>query len=116
MTIYGIGGVSGTGKTRFRTTCESLKGLRSLDIADVYEDSVTGGAPNLNWRTALGRFAGRVRALLEEDSSSDLVLEAFFRPDGEQRRVIESLAEEFGVAVRWVYCFVSMTPSNAAAA
>lgn len=36
MTLYGIGGVSATGKTPFRTTCEGLRELRSLDIADVY--------------------------------------------------------------------------------
>lgn len=100
MTIYAIGGVSGTGKTHFRTTCEVLREFRALDIADVYEDSVMEGAPDLHWRTALGRFAERVRWLLEEDSSSSLVLEAFFRPNGVQRRVIASLAETFGVDVR----------------
>ncbi|CAN0448054.1 unnamed protein product, partial [Scytosiphon promiscuus] len=100
-TIYAIGGVSGTGKTHFRTTCEGLSGLRTLDIADVYENSVMEGTPDLHWRTALGSFAERVRRLLEEDSSSDLVLEAFFRPDGEQRRVIASIAQTFGIGVRW---------------
>lgn len=100
MTIYGIGGVSGTGKTHFRTTCESLRGARALDIADVYEESVAAGRPDLHWKTALERFEARVRGRLEEDRSGDIVLEAFFRPDGAQRQVIEDLAQEFGVYVR----------------
>ncbi|CAM9577633.1 unnamed protein product [Laminaria digitata] len=105
MTIYALGGVSGTGKTHFRTTCDCLRGLRTLDIADVYEDSIAEGTPDLHWKTALERFAGRVRGLLEEDSSSDLVLEAFFRPDGEQRRVIASLAQTYGTRVRWGWAY-----------
>lgn len=112
MTIYALGGVSGTGKTHFRTTCDCLRGLRTLDIADVYEDSRAEGTPDLHWKTALERFAGRVRGLLEEDSSSDLVLEAFFRPDGDQRRVIASLAQTYGIRVRWAIS-VSMTLSDA---
>lgn len=102
MTIYGIGGVSGTGKTHFRTTCESLRESRTVDIAAVYEASVAEGRADLHWRTALERFVLIVRGLLEEDKHSDVVLEAFFRPDGLQRQMIESLAREFGVGVRWV--------------
>eukprot|EP00903_Cladosiphon_okamuranus_P015601 g14406.t1 len=101
MTIYGIGGVSGTGKTRFRTTCKGLREARALDIADVYEESVAQGHPDLHWRTALERFETRVRERLEEDRSSDIVLEAFFRPDGVQRQAVENLARDFGVGVRW---------------
>lgn len=100
MTIYGIGGVSGTGKTYFRTTCEGLREARALDIADVYEESIAHGRPDLHWRTALEHFEAWVRELLEEDRSSDIVLEAFFRPDGLQRQAIEGLAQEFGVGVR----------------
>lgn len=100
MTIYGIGGVSGTGKTHFRTTCEGLREARALDIADVYEESVAQGQPDLHWRTALERFEARVRERLEEDRWNDIVLEAFFRPDGLQRQAVEDLAQEFGVNVR----------------
>lgn len=100
MTIYGIGGVSGTGKTHFRTTCEGLREALALDIADVYEESVAQGRPDLHWRTALERFEARVRERLEEDRSSDIVLEAFFRPDGVQREAVKDLAREFGVDVR----------------
>jgi len=100
MTIYGIGGVSGTGKTHFRTTCESLRDARSLDIADIYEESIAQGRPDLHWRTALERFEDRVRGRLEEDRTSDIVLEAFFRPGGLQRQAIEELAQEFMVDVR----------------
>ncbi|CAM9100871.1 unnamed protein product [Hapterophycus canaliculatus] len=101
MTIYGIGGVSGTGKTHFRTTCEGLRQARTLDIADVYEESLAQGRPDLHWRTALEIFEARVRGRLEEDRVSDIVVEAFFRPDGTQRHTIEALAREFGVDVRW---------------
>lgn len=100
MTIYGIGGVSGTGKTFFRTTCEGLREARALDIADIYEESAAHGHPDLHWRTALERFEARVREQLEENRLSDIVLEAFFRPDGLQRQAIEGLAREFGVDVR----------------
>eukprot|EP00752_Nemacystus_decipiens_P009637 g8609.t1 len=105
MTIYGIGGVSGTGKTHFRTTCEGLREAHTLDIADVYEESIAQGRPDLHWRTALERFAARVRERLEEDRSSDIVLEAFFRPHGLQRQAVEDLAQEFGVDVRWGWAF-----------
>ncbi|CAM9470807.1 unnamed protein product [Ectocarpus sp. 6 AP-2014] len=101
MTIYGIGGVSGTGKTHFRTSCEGFRDVRVLDIADVYEESLAQGHPDLHWRTALQVFQGRVRGWLEEDRSSDIVLEAFFRPDGAQRQAIEAIARGFGVDVIW---------------
>eukprot|EP00904_Undaria_pinnatifida_P007138 jgi/Undpi1/3554/HiC_scaffold_16.g06926.m1 len=68
-----------------------------------HKASIAGGKPVLNWRTALGRFRGRVRAL--KNSSSDLVLKLFFRPDGEPRRVVESLAETFGVDAKWGWAF-----------
>lgn len=100
MTIYGIGGVSGTGKTFFRTSCKDLREARALDIADIYEESNTHGHPDLHWRTALERFEARVREQLEKDRLSDIVLEAFFRPDGMQRQAIEDLAQEFGIDVR----------------
>ncbi|CAM9156750.1 unnamed protein product [Scytosiphon promiscuus] len=101
MTIYGIGGVSGTGKTHFRTTCEGLRHARMIDIADVYEQSLAQGRPDLHWRTALQIFEETVHTRLEEDRVSDIVLEAFFRPDGTQRQAIEALARDFGVEVRW---------------
>lgn len=105
MTIYGIGGVSGTGKTHFRTTCEGLRQARTIDIADVYEESIAQGRPDLHWKMALQIFDARVRAQLEEDRVSDIVLEAFFRPDGMQRQAIEALGYEYGVQVRWDrYC------------
>lgn len=101
MTIYGIGGVSGTGKTHFRTNCESLREARMIDIADVYEESIAQGRPDLHWRAALQEFESRVREQLDEDRGRDIVLEAFFRPDGLQRQAIESLGNEYGVDVRW---------------
>lgn len=103
MTIYGIGGVSGTGKTYFRTkTCKALRNARSADIADVYERSAATGQPNLNWRVALKRFKAIVRALLEADRTGDIVLEAFFKAEGEQRRMVEDLAREFRVDIKCV--------------
>lgn len=100
MTVYGIGGVSGTGKSHFRTTCDALRSSRTIDIADVYEDAVARGQPNLHWRVALKLFASTFRQLLEADRCRDLVLEAFFRPGGVQRKAVESVAREFGVDVR----------------
>lgn len=102
MTIYGIGGVSGTGKTHFRTkTCNALRNARSADIAEVYDRSTAAGQANLNWRVALERFKSIVRALLEADRTGDIVLEAFFKVGGEQRRMVEDLAREFRVDVKW---------------
>lgn len=102
MTIYGIGGVSGTGKTHFRTRCRPLRDARTEDIADVYERAVAEGSPSLHWRTALNRFVHIVRRRLEADRESDIVLEAFFKRGGEQRRQLEALAAEFGIPIMYV--------------
>ena len=100
MAIYGIGGVSGSGKTYFRSTCSGLRESTHVDIADVYERSVAEGRPNLHWKIALKRFVSIVRDLLLRDKTRDIVLEAFFRPEGLQRKAIERLAREYGVDVR----------------
>lgn len=90
MTIYGIGGVSGTGKTHFRTElCKSLKTARVADIANVYEQSIMDGHPKLNWRVALNRLIAILKRFLEADRNGDIVLEAFFRAGGEQRRRVQ---------------------------
>lgn len=50
MTIYGIiSRVSGSGKTYFRQHCDALGDTRTVDIADIYELSVSAGDTNLNW-------------------------------------------------------------------
>lgn len=103
MTIYALGGVSGTGKTHFRTrTCTALRNARVADIGDVYNQSAADGQPSLHWRVAMDRFGVILRTLLEADRTGDIVLEAFFRPGGEQRRMVEDLAREFGVNIMCV--------------
>lgn len=94
MTIFCIGGVSGSGKTRLREQHPVLRKLAFVDIANVYARAEQRGA-SLDWLEALQQFVEEVEAQLEAGEQS-LVLEAFFRPDGEQRRRCASVRQRHG--------------------
>lgn len=81
--LYCIGGVSGSGKTWLRENHPRLQQLEAWDIADEYARAEQQGQ-TLDSDEAMHRFFYNVRTRLCGGGS--LVLEAYFRPSGEQRR------------------------------
>ena len=85
--IYVIGGVSGSGKTFFRTHHPVLRDLDCIDIAEVYRTHADSGG--IVWREALEAFIGQIAEHLEERRGDgvhcSVVVEAFFRRGGPQR-------------------------------
>lgn len=82
--IYAVGGVSGSGKTRLRVQDEFLRRPTCIDIQDYYRLAEQRGF-SIGWEDALQQFLDAVDLFFERNRDKDLVVEAFFRPDSEQR-------------------------------
>mmetsp|Transcript_24032 Transcript_24032/g.41345 ORF Transcript_24032/g.41345 Transcript_24032/m.41345 type:complete len:144 (+) Transcript_24032:69-500(+) len=97
MTIYALGGVSGSGKTYMRNNHPALCTMKALDIADFYQQY----GPDLHWSQAQQLFMQTLQAELQRDPNEHIVLEAFFGPTADHRQAVIRLANHFGVPVVW---------------
>eukprot|EP00951_Prasinocladus_malaysianus_P016067 scaffold124596_cov41-Prasinocladus_malaysianus.AAC.1 len=90
ISIVGLCGPPGAGKTKYRRT--HLASLPVVDIADVYSDFL-----GIDWQDALQILIERLDAMLHT-ATTDVVVEGFFKPDGQQRAEVEQLAARHSVA------------------
>ena len=87
--IVCLSGVSGTGKTHWRTTQESYKDLPQFDVADIHDEQPVGlGAP------AVYALWNKLKPLL--DTEPVIVIEGYFLPGSESRRVLADLCQRAG--------------------
>ena len=89
-----LSGVSGTGKTRYRTTHPDFEDLPHVDMAEIYRDipAVPRGISGtmVLWTRVAGKFK-------EHDV---VVAEGYFLKGTESRGVLVTMAKDAGVKVR----------------
>lgn len=94
-TIVCLSGVSGTGKTHYRTTQKSYKDLPYVDIADIHKEQPVGlGAP------AVYALWERVKPLLPEHPV--IVIEGYFLRNSLSRAVLNDLCQRAGARLWYV--------------
>jgi excinuclease UvrABC ATPase subunit len=86
MTIFCVGGVSGSGKTTLINQHHSLQPLQLYDVSDYYAAAEDYGR-HIGWQQAFELLLEDVHNYLQRNPNGDVVLEAFFRPDGKQREM-----------------------------
>lgn len=114
--IYAVGGVPGAGKTTFVDKHDDLRDLERLDIADYYERHYDETRKRLHHTAALNMLLDDVNNWLKANlyyagQHLELVVEATFFRNSQQRKLLLELAETFviPVEVRFIYC----TPGEA---
>lgn len=99
-------GVSGSGKTHFRTHSEKLSTLPVVDIADIYRQY-----PHFDWYEALHTVISRVEKLLRQNEH--IVVEGYFLPGTASRTVLQRWLHRRGWGddrpdVEWVWFHVPL--------
>jgi len=91
-----LSGVSGTGKTHFRTHHEDYRDLPQVDIADVYRDNpfIPRGM------AAVASVWPRVMKAFER--GDEVILEGYFLRDSQSRWTLNRLASRSDVEVRYL--------------
>jgi excinuclease UvrABC ATPase subunit len=86
MTIFCVGGVSGSGKSTLINQHHVLEHLPCWDIATYYREAEEQGI-QIDWQQAFAALWDDVDDYLLHNPYNDVVLEAFFRPGGDQREM-----------------------------
>lgn len=89
-----LSGVSGTGKTRWRTEHPDFKNIPYVDIADIYKS-----IPNIP-RGAAVVCAMWIRIASKLETHDTVIAEGYFLRESESRAVLLSMARLAGVKVR----------------
>jgi predicted kinase len=110
--LYGVGGVSGSGKSYFISTHEELKDLPRLDIADDYTNMKKQkghhcrqefGLFKPKYNIARNNFLHRLENTIISNRTTNIVVE--LACSTRQRRQVEDLCRKYGIPVKWIWVY-----------